>query len=253
MRKFGLKLWSVNTDTYLREAVKLYARGAFDYIEVYFVPGSDATARDWKATGIPSIVHGPHLGHGVSLATPELRESNLRAFRAAARFADALSAPTIIAHGGAFGSPTEVVRQMKEIGDPRLVIENNPFLHADRSGRKLAVSTPQEVREVLEGGPGVRFCLDFGHAVSSANAHGLDWREFLESFLSLGPALYHLSDIGIGSDVDQHLHFGEGSFPIADVLPRLPDNAMISIETRHDFRENLDDFVRDAETLRKIP
>lgn len=251
MRKLGLKLWSVNTDYYLREAVRLYAQGAFDYLEVYFVPGSDATAADWKATGIPSIVHGPHLGHGVSLATPELLDDNVHVFRAAVRFADALSAPVIIAHGGAYGEPAEVVRQLKEIGDPRLVIENNPFLHADRSGRKLAVSTPQEVREVLEG-TGLRFCLDFGHAVSSANAHGLGWRGCLESFLSLGPALYHLSDIGIDSDVDQHLHFGEGSFPVADILPRLPDDAMISIETRKDFRDRLDDFVHDVETLRSF-
>lgn len=251
MRKIGLKLWSVNTDFYLREAVRLYGQGVFDYVEVYFVPGSDATAAEWKATGIPSIVHGPHLGHGVSLATPELRDGNLRVFNAAVRFADALSAPVIIAHGGAFGSPAEVVRQLKEIGDPRIAIENNPFLHADRSGRRLAVSTPQEVREVLEG-TGLRFCLDFGHAVSSANAHGLGWRDFLESFLSLGPSLYHLSDIETESDVDQHLHFGEGSLPVADVLSRLPDDAMISVETRKDFRDRLDDFVRDVETLRRI-
>jgi hypothetical protein len=34
MLKVGLKLWSTNTDHYLREAKRLYAEGVFDYNEV---------------------------------------------------------------------------------------------------------------------------------------------------------------------------------------------------------------------------
>ena len=38
MYKKGLKLWSVNTDYYYDEAIRLYSEGVFDYIELYVVP-----------------------------------------------------------------------------------------------------------------------------------------------------------------------------------------------------------------------
>ena len=246
--KLGLKLWSVNTDAYLREAVKHYARKAFDYIEIYFVPGSEATAAEWKATGIPCIVHAPHSRHGVNLAAADHEPYNRETFAAVRKFADALSAPDIIAHGGALGSIAEIVRQLKLIGDPRILIENKPYLPIDRSNIKLAGSTPKEIEEIIAGA-NCGFCLDIGHMVASANAHAADWRDYFTAFLALKPKMFHLSDLQADSDIDQHLHFGVGALPLKEIVARLPSDARISIETKRDSADNLDDFVRDAAFL----
>ena len=246
--KLGLKLWSVNTDAYLREAVKLYARKVFAYLEIYFVPGSEVTAAEWRATGIPCIVHAPHSQHGVNLAAADHESYNRETFAAVRKFADALSALDVIAHGGALGSIAEIVRQLKLIGDPRILIENKPYLPIDRSNVKLAGSTPEEIAEIIAGGD-CGFCLDIGHMVASANAHAADWHDYFQTFLALNPKMFHLSDLQADSDIDQHLHFGDGSLPIREIVSRLPSDARLSIETKRDSSDNLDDFVRDAAFL----
>ena len=248
MLKLGLKLWSVNTDAYLREAVKLYARKVFDYLEIYFVPGSGATAAEWKATGIPCIVHAPHSRHGVNLAAADRESYNRETFAAVRKFADALSASDVIAHGGALGSIAEIVRQLKLIGDPRILIENKPYLPIDRSNIKLAGSTPEEIAEIIAGAS-CGFCLDIGHMVASANAHKANWRDYFKAFLALKPKIFHLSDLQADSDIDQHLHFGDGSLPIGEIASQLPPDSAVSIETKRDSADNLDDFVRDASIL----
>ena len=225
--RLGLKLWSVNTDGYLREAVKLYAKKVFDYLEIYFVPGSESTADEWKATGIPCIVHAPHSRHGVNLAAADREAYNRETFAAVRKFADALSATNIIAHGGALGSIAEIVRQLKLIGDPRILIENKPYLPIDRSNVKLAGSTPEEIAEIIAGAS-CGFCLDIGHMVASANAHAADRCDYFKAFLVLKPKMFHLSDLQADSDIDQHLHFGCGALPICEVLTQLPPDAAIS-------------------------
>lgn len=246
--RLGLKLWSVNTDAYLREAVELFAQKVFDYLEIYFVPGSESTVSEWKSAGIPCIVHAPHSRHGVNLAAADHETYNRETFAAVRKFADALSAPHIIAHGGALGSVAEIVRQLKLIGDPRILIENKPYLPIDRSNVKLAGSTPEEIAEIIAGAD-CGFCLDIGHMVASANAHAADWRDYFTAFLALKPKMFHLSDIEADSDIDQHLHFGDGSLPLKEIVSRLPSDARIAIETKRDSSDNLDDFVRDAASL----
>ena len=251
MHRIGLKLWSVNTDFYLREAKRLYAERVFDYLEIYFVPGSLDTLSNWKSTGIPCIVHAPHSAHGVNLASRAAESSNVLAYEDVRRFADGLSADTIIAHGGVLGSVDEVVRQLGLIGDVRVVVENKPYLPIDGTPRLLAGSTPGEIGEIIHGA-GCGFCLDIGHAVASANAHGADWRGYLDEFLALGPKMFHLSDIDTTSKVDQHLHFGDGNLPIDEILSKLSSDATISIETVKDSREKLDDFGKDVAWLRNF-
>ena len=48
MYKRGLKLWSVNTDYYYDEAIRLYREGKYDYIELYVVPDTLFTLQKWK-------------------------------------------------------------------------------------------------------------------------------------------------------------------------------------------------------------
>lgn len=246
----GLKLWSTNTDHYLREAKKLYAEGVFDYIELYVVPESLKCANEWKTLNIPYVIHAPHSAHGINLADKNCEDRNISIFSEVKEFADVLNAPTIIAHGGVLGSIDEVARQINSIGDPRVIVENKPYFPIDNSDRLLAGSTPEEIQRIITA-TGCGFCFDIGHAVASANAHGVDWKEYFDSFLKLNPKMYHLSDLDISSKKDQHLHFGTGTLPIKEILLRLPTDSMISIETSKNYVYSLLDFKNDVEYLKR--
>ena len=254
--KIGLKLWSVNTDAYLREARRLYAEKVFDYLELYVVPGTLETLPHWKAlqeeVNLPFVIHAPHSAHGVNLADAANYAANAKAFDEVKRFADVLGAGKIIVHGGwrqEDGDPAaaiaQLIAQLKSLADERFLVENKPYLPIDNLPRRLVGSTPDEIRSVIAAVK-CGFCLDVGHAVASANAHGADWRVWLEDFLSLRPSMFHLSDIHVDSRTDQHLHFGDGSLPIKEFFPCLPTDAVISIETKKDSNSNLEDFRRDA-------
>ena len=71
MYKIGLKLWSINTDYYYDEAIRLYKDGVFDYIELYVVPNSTDSIVKWKKLNIPFIIHCPHFAHGFNMAKVE--------------------------------------------------------------------------------------------------------------------------------------------------------------------------------------
>ncbi len=247
----GLKLWSTNTDAYLEEAVRLYQEGVFQYLELYAVPGSLGTAANWKATEIPCIVHAPHSAHKVNLADYTKRAYNRAIFEETQRFADALHAPVIIAHGGANGPAEEVGQQLALMNDTRLLIENKPLLPIDGSDLRLVGSTPEEIA-CIQSLCKCGFCLDIGHMISSANAHHERWESYFNAFLQLTPQIFHLSDLDITSELDQHLHFGEGTLPLKQILSMLPKGTPISIETTKNSKENLNDFAQDVEDLKAM-
>ena len=111
MYKLGLKLWSVNTDSYYDEAIRLYHDGVFDYIELYVVPNTLHTLEKWAKIAIPFIIHCPHFMHGFNLAKAEKKESNFAIYREVKQFADELRAKYIIFHGGMDGDIRETARQ----------------------------------------------------------------------------------------------------------------------------------------------
>lgn len=263
MLKLGLKLWSVNTDAYLREARRLYAEGVFDYLELYVVPGSLETLPIWEKLrndlNLTFVIHAPHSLHGVNLADAANSAANAKAFDEVKRFADMLGAGKIIVHGGFCpedGDPSaalaQLIAQLKPLADDRFLVENKPYLPINNLPRRLVGSTPDEIRSAIAAVK-CGFCLDIGHAVASANAHAADWRTWLADFLSLRPAMFHLSDIHVDSKIDQHLHFGTGTLSLAEVVSMLPRDANVSIETKRDSADNLNDFAKDAECLRRFP
>ncbi len=76
MYKIGLKIWSINTDYYYDEAIRLYNDGVYDYIGLYVVPNTTDTIEKWKKLDIPFIVHCPHFAHGFNLAKIEKKDSS---------------------------------------------------------------------------------------------------------------------------------------------------------------------------------
>ena len=60
-----------------------------------------------------------------------------------------------------------------------------------------------------------------------------------------------MSDGEITSNVDMHLHIGEGNYDIKRILEIIDDDKNIAIETKKDSKENLNDFIKDIGGLRE--
>ncbi len=249
MFQFGLKVWSTNR-YYLEDAVKLYNQGIYSYLEIYVVPGSTECIDIWENLDIPIVIHAPHFRDGVNLAVKEKRAENLEKISETIMYADRLNSKDIIFHPGTCGNIEETCQQLKDIREPRIIIENKPYfvLRDDIIGNG---SSPKDISFLIHE-LGLRFCLDIGHAICASNAAKIDPFVYLQSFLNLNPAMYHLTDGNYQSVHDSHKHFGDGDYPVKEILQLLPDNSRITNEAVKNSQDNLDDFVEDINYLTNI-
>ena len=257
MYKIGLKLWSTNTDHYLHEAERLYAAGVFDYIELFVVPETVETLPEWQRLHeerqIPFIIHNAHSAVGFNLAEAECETRNIEIYGQSKRFADVLNAEYIIFHGGVDGTIEEVVRQLKNISEPRALLENKPYLPlpGPQNRKVCRGATFDEISFALSE-VGCGFCLDIGHAVCAANSQGVEPYSYIERLVTLKPRMFHLSDVvDMASQYDAHPHLGTGALDINRLKTTVfPTDAMISVETVKDSKTSLADFEIDVLRLR---
>ena len=266
MYKKGLKLWSVNTDFYYDEAIKLYDEEMYDYIELYVVPESLDTLKKWQKLKIPFIIHNAHFAQGFNLAIQEKSDRNREIYEQTKQFADKLNAQHIIFHGGIDGDIRETAIQLALFNEPRALIENKPFVALpNRMGGEFCRGYNIEEIKTVMNTAGCGFCLDFGHAICAANSlfdktpHPnpilQETREqflynYCEQFLKLKPNMFHLTDLNdIKSPYDSHLHLGTGQLDFRKIFDMIPDKSYVTFETVKNSKENLDDFIEDMEWL----
>ena len=188
MYKFGLKLWSINTDYYYNEAIRLYKEGVFDYIELYVVPDTLDTLDKWKKLNIPFIIHCPHFAHGFNLAKFEKKESNRKIFDEVQKFADNLNALYIVIHGGIDGNIEETASQLASFNEKRALIENKPYVALpNRMGGNFCRGYNIDEIKLVMNSVKCGFCLDFGHAICAANSLKVEPYLYIEDFLKLKP------------------------------------------------------------------
>lgn len=255
--KLGLKLWSINTDFYYNEAIRLFENNVFDYIELYTVPNSLATVSLWKKLKdeykIPFIIHAPHFAHGFNLAKIEKEKTNFEIYCEVKKFADELSAEYIIFHGGIEGNILETARQLASFCDNRALIENKPKmgLPGDLGSLPCRGFNIDEIKTVIDVAK-CCFCFDFGHCICSANAQGIDVYKYCEEFIqTFKPQMFHLTDfLDMTSIYDSHLHLGEGQMDLGKIIKMIPDNSMVTLETVKNSKENIDDFVLDCKNFK---
>ena len=254
MYKLGLKLWSINTDYYYEEAVKLYNKGIFDYIELYAVPNTVNTIEKWQKIGIPFIIHCPHFMHGFNLAQAEKRESNFAIYQEVKQFADKLNAKYIIFHGGVDGDIKETAKQLATFKEPRALLENKPMLAIpNRMGGNFCRGYNAEEITTVQKAASCGFCLDFGHAICAANSLKKEVYTYCRDLLALGPKMFHLTDnTDINSPYDTHPHLGQGQLDLEKIKQMLPQDAIITLETDKDSKNNIDDFISDCNVMRKL-
>ncbi len=253
--KRGLKLWSVNTDYYYNEAIRLFDAGVYDYIELYIVPETLETLPKWKrlnvGNGIPFIIHNAHFAQCFNLAKQGKAERNREIYEQTKQFADELNAKYIIFHGGIDGDIRETAVQLSLFNEPRALIENKPYvaLPNKMGGEFCRGYNIDEIKLVMDTAI-CGFCLDFGHAICAANSLGVNVYDYCKDFLQLNPIMFHLTDLNdITSPYDSHLHLGYGQLDFTQILPMIPDGSYVTFETNKNSKENLNDFADDMNFL----
>ncbi len=253
--KLGLKIWSTNAN-YIKPAQELFSRGVYDYIELYTVKHSSAEhLAQWTNLDIPYILHAPHSYGGFNASLPECKEENRRILKDVEVYRRTLNPQFIILHPGISGTAEETIRQMNDFRkeSPELfskaLMENKPMW--GMKGEKCVGDTPEEMKKILDA-TGMGFCLDFGHAIKYAIAAGKDHRTVLDAFQVFSPSVYHLSDGQMDNTQDQHLRLGEGEFDLSDLLSRVPESGMVSLETEKDSKDNLYSSAQDFQKIREL-
>jgi sugar phosphate isomerase/epimerase len=240
--QLGLKAWSINIGL-IEAAQREFDNGKLDYVELFCVPGSfSQTWKKWTEASFPIIVHAPHSLTGLNFAKPEMLKQNAELVAESFNFADKLSSRFVIYHPGTDGTIEETKRQILGFYDPRMVIENKPLLGID--GTSCIGSTPGEIKFLCED-TGVMFCLDFGHAVSSANSHGKEPISMIMDFFTINPVMFHLADGDYGSELDNHFRYGEGTFPLKKIIDLLPSGALVTNEAKREQPDQIDEYLTD--------
>ena len=246
--QLGLKLGSKDTQ-YTDEILNFYEQGVFQYIELFTLSGTyDDTISYWKQFNIPFGIHAPHSAAGLNLANAADRKQNEPKIAESVKFADTLKAKYIIFHSGTNGKPEEVKTQLKPFADERFLIENKPIRGLD--GSTCIGSIYDDLKLIIDGiGQGCGFCLDFGHAICAARTLRREPMEFINELRNLNPRVYHLTDGDFNSELDSHLHYGAGSFPLKDLLALVPNDGMITNEAKRFNLANLNEFKEDSDFL----
>jgi len=238
------------TDTaLLRGFAALHASGCIDHIQVRVIPGR-TFCRDLAAiaaSGIPSIIHAPHHGHGVNPCAPaayndrpltEIKKHIELAMNQTLKAADTLGAETIIIHAGWYepegrsAALEEFTRFLDRYLDPRFTLENLPAVFR---GRPMLGTTAEELVDLADGR--IRgFCLDFAHLYCAANYLKIPYPQALEPFQALNIRHFHLSNTEEDSIADRHLpldHPG-GGLPFHEVVRciRARPEVPVSLEYR---------------------
>lgn len=260
MRKYGVKLWSrdfANNSEFALQSVNAVKDGYFDYIELFVPPHTyddfhKQISNEFK--GLKVIIHAPHSIFGVDTGNREMFSQNQEKLKDSQQYADLLGAEIIILHAG-FNEGEQYVdesaRQFKNFNESRLVVENLPFLCS--SVQKILHGTsPLEIKKIMDIS-GCGFCLDFSHAICASNYYQRDKFEDLRAYQSLNPKMYHMCDGHWGSDIDEHLHYGAGDYPLADLLNDYTNSdTYITMETGHGVPTNINPWIDDITYLKNL-
>lgn len=260
MKKFGVKLWSrdyAKNPEFARQSVAAVKDGYFDYIELFVPPATyddfhTQIASEFK--GLKVIIHAPHSVFGLDTGNPEMFAQNQDKLKSAQQYADLLKAEIIILHAGFNAGEqyvTESARQFKAFNEPRLAVENLPYL-CTSTGKYLHGTSPAEIKQIMETS-GCQFCLDFSHAICAANSYKRDKITDLKAYQALNPVMYHMCDGEWTSDKDEHRHYGEGNYPLAELLNNYTNpDTFITMETGYGIPTAIQPWIDDITYLKSL-
>ena len=240
--KFGLKLWSINTDL-IDQAVHLIDENVFDYIELMVIPDSEIKP---FLIDVPYIIHIPHEKFGVNIGDPAAKEYSLQKINESITWADRLNAKHLILHAG-HGSMQHATDLLRGLSDSRLLIENVPKVGL--GGEVMIGYSPAQIEELI-GDSDIGLCLDFGHAVKAAVSLGVDYKEYVLGFMRFKPNVFHMSDGMLGEEKDEHLRIGVGEYDFRYLMECVYVGENINYITFETPRVSLNSLNCDLENLK---
>jgi endonuclease IV len=128
-------------------------------------------------------------------------------------------------------------------------IENKPKV-AQRE--EICLGASAEEIALLIKTLGFRFCFDFAHAICYAAWAKKPWQEVIKDFMKLNPYMFHICDGHISSVKDCHFHFSDGDYDMKTIVSLIPPGSLVSLETPKDFKNSLEDFIKDVEYIRSL-
>ena len=242
--KFGLKLWSINSDM-LKEAKELIKNDIFHYIELMPIPGTEVTP--FLDVDLPYVIHITTERHGVIIADKKKEEFNRSIINNCIEWADKLNAKYIILHPG-FGLIDNAIEFLETIEDRRIVIENMPKVGLN--GESMIGYTPEQIENLR--GDKFGLCLDLNHAIKAAVSLKRPYKEFIEQFIELKPKLFHISDGKMNNEKDKHLNIGEGDYDFEFLMTCVKEakSKYVTLETPRLNQETLEADIKNINALK---
>ena len=241
--KFGLKLWSINTEL-IDQAVHLIDEKVFDYIELMVIPDSEIKP---FLIDVPYIIHIPHEKFGVNIGDPAAKEYTLQKINESINWADQLNAKYLILHAG-HGFIHYAKDLLHQVSDSRLLIENVPKVGLDDEA--MIGYSPAQIEELIRNSD-MGLCLDFGHAVKAALSLGIDYKDYINKFIKFKPKVFHISDGLLNNEKDEHLNIDEGSYEFDFLIESIMKNKskFVTLETPRINQKSLYEDVKNINTL----
>ena len=242
-RQVGIRLLPNEIDRFLE--IPVFREKFYDFIQVLPAPGiAIEKIERLKEIDTEFVVNIPYYDHGVDLSVD--KPENEGGLYIARKSADILKAKYIILHAGKDGTVGALEANLGMYGcDKRYIVENTV------NGQVLA--TAEEIRGFCDKW-GIESCFDFGHAIARRNKSGQGFpngyliccNDFLDV---LNPKVIHFYDTYTTSEVEGHLHFGEGNLDIPAMLEIMPKDIPVLLEVP--ALTNYEKLKRDVELVRK--
>ncbi len=237
-RKIGLKIFPNGKAFY--EVMEPY----IDFIEIMAVEGAEYAWLQKRNKEV--IIHHEHDGFGVNHANPDKKKKNEAATKWAIHHANKFNAKNIIVHAGHIDNKNcsikEAIKQLTPLWDKRIIFEN--LIRVANNHYMFCYN--KEDLELLTKTFKTGICLDLSHAIISSMEMHNNPEYFLKQLQKL-PILHgHVCDGHLENPVDQHIHIGDGNFPLKKYLKYIPKKTDITIETQ----KNIEKAKKDIAFLR---
>ncbi|MBI4438965.1 TIM barrel protein [Candidatus Woesearchaeota archaeon] len=203
----------IGKSTIMEVGIKFYSHNTVnrtdfdfaDFVEILPVPQNPLGV--FSQHEFKYRIHCAHDAFGFNPSNTKQLEHNKAIIKQAIWAADELRADRIVVHAG-FNTPELNIKNpmkkslsfLTEMFDDRICIEN--LLPLDGNLAWVAYS-PEEITAFKD--EGFKFCLDFGHAVSTAAHLGKDYKEYVNQFAGLNPDYFHLSGSPLYGGDKHHL------------------------------------------------
>jgi deoxyribonuclease-4 len=242
--KFGLKLWSTNSDT-LPEAEKLIKKDTFQYIELTPIPNTDISP--FLSYDVPYTIHITTEKHKVNIANKNNHAFSLEVIHNCIEWANMLDAQYLVLHPG-YGDIEQSMELLEKLDDERILIENMP--KKGINDELMIGYSPEQIEKLMNNKFG--FCFDLNHAIKAAISLGTDYKDFIDSFIhKFSPHYYHISDGNLNEETDLHLNICEGDYDFKSIFELMNDSCdyYMTVETP---RLNIHSFEEDINNLNKL-